>query len=174
MCVCGEKVRLRAITRNDTSNILKWRNQDWVKNNFIYQEDFTKETHEKWLCNMVDTGKVVQFIIEDINEGRSIGSVYLRDIDYENEKAEFGIFIGEQAYIGKGIGQEAAGLIIKYGFEKLKLHKIYLRVLAENSIAIKSYLKVGFVQEAYFKDEIKIRGKYRDIIIMSILNLIRG
>ena len=47
------------------------------------------------------------------------------------------------------------------------MHKIFLRVFADNVRAVKSYEKAGFRQEAYLKDEVCISGTYRDIILMA-------
>ena len=116
---------------------------------------------------MVATGKVAQFIIFSKKDQKDVGSVFLRDIDDEHHKAEYGIFIGEDDARGKGVGTAAAELILKYGFEELKLHKIFLRVLADNGRAVHSYEKAGFKKEAYLKDDVFIDGKYRDIILMA-------
>lgn len=167
--VIGGKVKLKPIDESDTANIVKWRNSESVRENFLYRDLFTVESHTNWLRNMVWTGKAAQFIIYDNGTGQAVGSVFLRDIDELNKKAEFGIFIGEESARGKGIGTEAAKLILKYGFQTLKLHKIFLRVLAENENAVKSYRKAGFVQEAYLKDEVILDGMYKDIILMAII-----
>ena len=164
------RVYLRLMTREDTENIIKWRNSDEVRNQFIYQKLFTKESHENWIKTMVETGKVVQMIIV-LNEGdRPIGSVYVRDIDMEHKKAEYGIFIGETDCYGKGYGTEAAELMCEYAFAYLGLHKLMLRVYAENERAIKSYEKAGFVKEAYLKDDVFVQGKYRDIVLMAMFH----
>ena len=88
----------------------------------------------------------------------------------EHKKAEYGIFIGETDCLGMGYGTEAAELMTEYAFEYLGLHKLMLRVYAENERAIKSYEKAGFVKEAYLKDDVFVQGKYRDIVLMAILN----
>ena len=72
--------------------------------------------------------------------------------------------------MGHGICSECIRLIVEYGFQNLRLHKIFLRVLADNEIARKSYEKAGFMQEAYLKDEVCIRGIYKDLILMRIIN----
>ena len=59
--------------------------------------------------------------------------------------------------------------MLAYAFEELKLHKVMLRVLAENARAKRSYEKAGFVQEAYLRDEVFLEGSYRDVILMAIL-----
>lgn len=168
--ISNEKIILKSISSEDTENIIRWRNSENVRKNFLDQRMFTVESHTNWLKNMVETGKVEQFIIIDKNDNVPVGSVFLRDIDYENRKAEYGIFIGEDSARGKGIGTAAAERIIQYGFEELKLHKIFLRVLAENIGAIKSYEKAGFKQEAYLVDEVNINDEFKDIVLMAVIN----
>ncbi|MBO5479007.1 MAG: UDP-4-amino-4,6-dideoxy-N-acetyl-beta-L-altrosamine N-acetyltransferase [Clostridia bacterium] len=166
-----ENVELRSITLEDTSNILKWRNNPSVKKNFCIQEDLTKETHLNWFHNKILTKEVVQFIIIEKPSNTPVGSTYLRDIDRHAKKAEFGIFIGEETARGKGIGTSATKLIIDYGFKKLGLHKIYLRVFSNNIQAIKAYEKAGFEYEGTAKDDILLPdGTYQDITFMSIIN----
>ncbi len=163
-------IYLRLMTYEDTENIVNWRNSDAVRKNFIYQALFTRESHENWIRTMVETGKVVQMIICESDTDRPVGSVYIRDIDKTHQKAEYGIFIGEPQARGKGYGTAAAQLMIKYCFEELQLHRLFLRVYAENIQAIRSYEKTGFVKEAHLREDVCIDGKYHDIVLMGILN----
>ena len=169
MILEGKNIYLRPMTGEDTGLIVKWRNEDFVRKNFIYQKPFTREGHLNWVETMVKTGKVVQFII-CTNENKPVGSVYLRDIDETHHKAEYGIFIGEREALSKGYGTEAAKLMIRYAFEERKLHKLMLRVLAGNDRAKKIYENAGFVQEAYLKDDVYLEDGYRDVILMAVIN----
>lgn len=164
------KIFLRKMEEQDTEDIIRWRNSDFVKRNFIYQKPFTVEGHHEWIRTMIDTGKAIQFMICEEETGRAVGSVYFRDIDETHHKAEYGIFIGEKDALGKGYGTEAARKMIAYGFDTLHLHKIMLRVLAENTAARRSYEKAGFHQEAYLKDEVYLERQYKDVILMAIIN----
>lgn len=121
-----------------------------------------------WIENMINTGRAVQFIISAANA--PIGSVYFRDIDHVNYKAEFGIFIGEDNMRNSGLGTTACKLACEYGFKTLGLHKIFLRAFASNTIAIRSYEKSGFVREAMLRDDVFVNGEYRDIILMAKIN----
>ena len=163
-------VYLRFMTYDDTDLIVHWRNTDSVRKNFIYQALFTRESHENWIRTKVETGDVVQMIICETGSERPVGSVYVRDVDRTHHKAEYGIFIGEADARGKGYGTAAAKLMIRYCFEEMKLHRLFLRVYAENQQAIKSYEKAGFEREALLRDDVCIEGKYRDIVLMGILN----
>lgn len=163
-------IYLRPMTYEDTDLIVAWRNQDAVRKNFIYQELFTRHGHEKWIRTMVETGKAVQMIICEMAADRPLGSVYIRDIDRQHNKAEYGIFIGEEEARGRGIGTAAAKLMLRYCFEEEGLHRIYLRALSGNEQAVRSYEKAGFVREACLRDDVRIHGKYCDIIWMAALN----
>ncbi len=181
MVIYGERIVLRPMEERDTADIIRWRNTDFVRKNFIYQKPFTVEAHHHWMETMVNTGKVVQFMIclyerEDTgmadgrpDPGKAVGSVYLRDIDETHHKAEYGIFIGEEAALSKGYGTEAAQLMLQYAFETLHLHKVMLRVLAENKRAQKSYEKAGFRKEAYLKDDVFLNGRFCDVILMACI-----
>ena len=148
----GTAVTLRPITDADTDLIVKWRNTPSVVQNFIFRQTFTPE-----------------YIILDNADGKPVGSVYYRDIDNHNRSAEYGIFIGEESARGKGLGTETARLFTQFGFDTLHLHRISLRVLAENAAARRSYEKAGFVQEGVFRDMELLDGAYRDVVFMAKL-----
>ncbi len=167
--IVGAHVYLRPIEMEDTKRIVRWRNQERVRHNFLYQKPFTKEGHEEWMRTKVATGEVVQFIICEKESGRGVGSVYFRDIDMRHKKAEYGIFIGEADCAGKGWGTEVARLAVGYARDTLGLHKLMLRVFADNVGAVKSYQNAGFVQEAHLRDEFLQDGKYRDILLMAVI-----
>lgn len=160
------KIELRHITDADTPLIVRWRNQDFVRRNFIYRELFTDEGHAQWLRKFVDKGFAVQFII--LANQRPVGSIYLKDIDYNNKKAEYGVFIGEEDALHCGIGTLAGRIILDYGFHTLGLNKIYLRFLANNIAAQKSYRRIGFHMEGLFSRDMLCEGVFEDIIFMAI------
>ncbi|MDD2970544.1 MAG: UDP-4-amino-4,6-dideoxy-N-acetyl-beta-L-altrosamine N-acetyltransferase [Lachnospiraceae bacterium] len=166
----GDNIYLQLMTEEDTDDIIRWRNNPNIREKFIFRELFTRETHQRWINNQITKHNAVQFIIFEKDGNRKIGSVYLRDIDQTHHKAEYGIFIGENDAQGKGFGTETAGLMIDYAFHELNLHRIFLRVYANNVQAIRSYEKAGFVEEACLRNDVRIDGSYRDMLLMAIVN----
>ena len=152
----------------DTDLIVKWRNNERVRNNFVFKEVFTKELHENWFKTKIMTGLVEQFIIcENDNDNKPVGSVYFRDIDKEEKSAEYGIFIGEDDAIRKGYGNETAVLALTYAKETIGLKKVFLKAFAYNEVAIKSYSNAGFVKT---KDLAQVEcsdGQKSDMILME-------
>lgn len=96
-----------------------------------------------------------------------LGSVYLQNFEEEHKKAEEGIFLGEEQAHGKGIGTEAAKLMLDYAFGELGLHKVAARVLAYNKASMRIHEKAGYVQEAYFKEELFLNGQYEDLVFFG-------
>ena len=163
----GEKLSLRPITDADTADIVRWRNDPEVWKYFLFRDPFTPEMHRDWLRNKVETGKVIQYIIVERESGKSVGSVYFRDVDPVSEAAEYGIFIGEADGRGRGVGTETARLFTAFGLDVLRLHRISLKVLGGNEIARRSYEKAGFVFEGRFRDFVKLDGVFTDVVFMA-------
>lgn len=163
-----EKLFLKPIDVSDTDNIIRWRNQDFVKNNFIDRRDFTWSSHMEWIKDMVEHGNAIQYIIEHGDEHNPVGTVYIRDIDLINASGELGIFIGESDYMDKGIGTKTIEMFLPYCFS-LGFHRIFLRVISENDRAIRCYLKSGFSIEGKAREMIFCDQKWQDVIFMSRL-----
>lgn len=166
----GERVYLRPITYEDTELIVNWRNLESVSKYFIYREPFTVEGHEQWMKNQVETGKVYQFIACETESNKPVGCTYLRDYDKIHNKAEYGVFIGDENMRGKGLGKEMLQLTLQFAFETLKLHKVYARALSDNKASVNCFLACGFKQEAYLKDEVYLDHEYKDVVFLGILN----
>lgn len=161
-----KQVYLRPMEISDTERIVNWRNQDFVRKNFIYQDLFTKEGHLSWIRTQVEPGHVVQFII-CLSDGREIGSVYFRDIDRAKGAAEYGIFIGEEDALGCGYGTAAAKAALVYAFTKLHMRKVFLRFLADNVGAQKSYERAGFRMTDRTETVMTLQGE-REVCFMEI------
>jgi RimJ/RimL family protein N-acetyltransferase len=177
MSAPGSPVSLRPIQDSDSALIVAWRNSEFVRPNFIYQEDFTVEGQLAWIETKVRTGQVAQFIIEETTDTDDhgggaptpVGSVFIRDIDTTHRRGEFGIFLGEPRFAGRGIGAAATALILDHGFDVLGLNRIFLRVLATNVRAIASYERTGFRHEGVLRQDVLLRGVYHDVVLMSVL-----
>ena len=102
-------------------------------------------------------------------DDRCIGHAGLYRIDHRVRKAEYAILIGDANYLGKGIGQEVSEAVIRYGFEQLNLHKIFLEVLATNERAVRLYRRLRVVLEGVSRHDQFRDGHYVDVIRMSLL-----
>jgi len=189
--ITGERVRFRAVERDDLPTFVKWLNDPEVRQGILIYHPFSQAEEENWYEGMLKhpidehvLGIEVRLPSERVGmpklEGETstqaeeehwklIGSLAFTNVDWRNRSSEFGIMIGDKAYWNQGYGTEAVRLLVKHGFNTLNLNRIFLHVFENNPRAIRAYEKAGFVHEgklrqAEFKD-----GMYIDILVMSIL-----
>lgn len=170
--ILGERVRFRAMERADLPHFVRWLNDPEVRRGLSMFLPISTGHEEQWFEEQLKRPAYEQsFALEAEIDGhwKLIGSVALFDFNWIARKAEIGIMIGEKAQWNKGYGGEAMRLILKHGFETLNLHRLYLKVFANNPRAIRSYEKVGFVLEGRLRDADFAEGGYVDDLIMSML-----
>ena len=165
------EILLRPLSLADTENIVKWRNDPAVKRYLYSQEELEPEQHIAYYEKYIKSGKSAQFIIVVDDDGiqTDIGTIFIKNIDTANHSGEYGIFIGEDVGRGKGYAKLATEIILNYGFEVLKLHRIFLSVMADNIPAIKVYEKSGFIHEGVLREDYLRNDGYVDIVLMAIL-----
>ncbi|MBU1148635.1 GNAT family N-acetyltransferase [Patescibacteria group bacterium] len=162
-----QNVKLRPIRLSDAPRYVKWLNDPAVTRFLSRSPGITLKQERDWITNTIkDKAKKVFALIY---KSEHIGSISIDKIDQNNMKGSLGIFIGEKDLWNKGVGTIATQKMVRYGFNKLKLHKIYLCVFPKNKRAIKIYQKLGFAQEGYLKDDFKKNGRYSDLIQMAII-----
>lgn len=165
-----KKIYIRPMTYGDVPDFVRWRNSEEVRKFYIYRGVFTVESQTAWMKANIDTGRAASMIVCEEENDRPIGCVYLQNIDKTHNKAEYGVLIGEEDARGHGYGARIAGLMLKFAFEELKLHRVYLRALEGNERAIKGYVDAGFEKEGFLKDDVFIDGEYRNVIWMAAVN----
>ncbi|WP_316569356.1 GNAT family protein [Neobacillus sp. YIM B06451] len=166
------KVLLRELTLNDVEDRYRWCLDKEVTKHLNMPEKyppFSKEETEAWIkmCINKTNGYEQKAIMTE--EGKHIGWIDLKNIDKLNKHAELGIALGEKSYWGKGYGLSAMHEMHLWGFNQLELNKIWLRVEIENEKAIKSYKKMGYVEEGILRQDRLRNGQFVDRLRMSIL-----
>ena len=97
-----------------------------------------------------------------------IGVVELMVFDWKNRNAEIGYWLGKK-YWGEGLMTEAVGLVLKFGFGNLKLHRIYARLFEGNTGSARILEKCGFKLEGRLREERYRYGKWHDTLRYGIL-----
>lgn len=109
------------------------------------------------------------FRMRTLEDDHLIGTIGMYQVDAVLQSAEFGIAIGEPDYRGKGYGTEGTKLMVRYGFQEMNLHRVWLRVLETNPRAISVYEKCGFIYEGRKRQAYRRNGKWLDTLLYSIL-----
>ncbi|MDD5136216.1 MAG: GNAT family protein [Candidatus Omnitrophica bacterium] len=124
------------------------------------------ETYIK--STLVSKDKIVWAII-DKKTLTHIGNVCLQCIDWINRSAEFAVIIGEKDYWGKGYAGSAASLLLKHGFDKMNLNRIYCGTAANNTGMKRLALRLNMRREGVRRQALYLSGKYVDAYEYGIL-----
>jgi diamine N-acetyltransferase len=169
--ILGEKVRLRPIERDDLPRFVEWFSDPEVRRHLGVWLPFSLAQEERWFerhLEQLERKELVLLAIE-ADEGVLIGSIGLHQIDWKNRHAELGIAIGEKAYWNRAYGTDAIRTLLKLAFREMNMHRVQLRVDADNARAIHCYEKAGFKKEGGLRDAVFREGRYVDQHVMSIL-----
>lgn len=153
----------------DVSTGLRWINDPEVTRTLGAYRPMNELREREWFESRYKDDKEIGLAIVLKGQDKHIGNIGLHRIDWKNRQAELGIMIGERDEWDKGYGAEAIGLMLGYGFERLNLHRVYLRVYANNPRAIRCYEKAGFRREGLLRESHFSEGRYWDTTIMGIL-----
>ena len=165
-----DRINLRPLRKSDSHLLYQWiTDRDLVRFNSAYFP-VSESDHESWIEKMMRKhSDLVIFVVEENVRKKAIGTCQLFNINWVHRNAELQIRIGDTEYLDKGYGSEAVSMLIKFGFNDLNLHRIYLQVFASNQRAINAYKKCGFKQEGIARESAFIDGSWEDIIKMGLI-----
>jgi ribosomal-protein-alanine N-acetyltransferase len=91
-----------------------------------------------------------------------VGSVNLSQIFRGGfQSAYLGYYIGAE-FAGQGFTSEAVHLVVKYAFERLRLHRLEANIQPSNLKSIAIVKRAGFVREGFSRRYLKVCGRWRD------------
>jgi RimJ/RimL family protein N-acetyltransferase len=96
------------------------------------------------------------------------GAIGLSSVDMHYERAELGYWIG-LPYWGHGYCTEAAKEVVRFGFEDLKLNRIYALYFSGNTASGRVMQKIGMQKEGCLRQHVKKYDKFMDIVCYAIL-----
>lgn len=169
--IIGEKVALGPHRRDLLPLYQRWINDFEVRVNLGGRVGpMTLEAEEGWYDGAAKSpGDNIHFTIYEKETLRSLGTTALHDVNHFHRSAEFGIMIGEKDCWGKGYGTETARLMLDYGFGRLGLHNIMLRVFSVNERAVRAYLRAGFQEIGRRRECLRTGSAVCDEIYMDCL-----
>lgn len=170
--ISGEFVNLRAITREDLEPLRLWRNKPEMRRFFREYREISPEMQHNWFENSVlKDPSVRMFAIERKSDGALMGACGLCYIDPINRNADFSIYLGlDDIYIDDKYAPDAGGLLIRYGFEELNLHRIWAEIYSIDHPKQKFLPTMGFQLEGTHKQTHFTEGKWVDSLFYGLLS----
>lgn len=164
----SKKFILRPFRKDDEKSLAKN-----INNKKIYQKTltinypYTLKDAREWIAQNLKEikkkkPKKVYFAI-DI-KGEVVGGIGLRNI--EDYKAEIDYWLAEK-YWGQGITTKAVKLVTKFGFERLKIERIYAYTFSFNKASQRVLEKAGYKFEGRLKKNSKKDNKFIDDFLFA-------
>ena len=169
--IFGKYVGLRAIEKADLPLLLAWRNRPGMRRYFREYRELNLMNQEYWFENIVQKDKsTVMFAITDLKSGALLGACGLCYINWVNRNADFSIYIGDSdAYVDKKFAPDAGATLLKYGFDELNLHRIYVEVFDFDKPKVGLMKKLGFRLEGTHRETHWSEGRWNNSLIYGKL-----
>lgn len=154
---------------NLSSDYLNWMNDPEVSKYIISGSNYTLKKLEIFLKDVVKKD-IYFWAIHLKNNNKHIGNIKIDPINIKHGLGQYGIMMGDKSEWNKGYAKESSLAVINYCFNKLKLRKITLEVIADNISAFHLYKKLGFLEEGLRKNQEFHNNSYCDSYIMALFN----
>lgn len=159
---------LRKWAPADLGSLLKYANNFEIAKNLMnrYPYPYTEEDGRRFISFASGEGSSHIFAVEI--EGEAAGSIgiHLMD-DIFCKNAELGYWLAEPFW-GRGIATLAVQQILDYAFESFDIDRVFARPFHTNLASQKVLEKVGFAQEAHFRNTIFKNGNFYDELIYAV------
>jgi RimJ/RimL family protein N-acetyltransferase len=176
----GQLVRMRPMRPDEAGIIHSWNNDPdvytyWGSYDFRYSslEEFLAEIAED--ASYFDGSDVIRgrcFTIEPLagpDAGTVIGMINTNKIEVEHHSTEIDVVIGHADYRERGYGTDAVREFLRFLFDTVGLHRVWLGTYEYNARARHVYEKLGFVQEGVARESDYVDGRWVNSVLYGIL-----
>lgn len=161
-------MRIRRIESRDLPLRVEWMNNPKIYSSMHFAIPVSLENTQRWYESNRNSAHRADLVFES-DAGDVVAMGGLTSIDSYRRCAELYIFVNPERK-SQGIGRKSTCLLCKYGFDVLKLHKIYLVTNKSNLAAQKVYESVGFKLEGILRDELVEGESYSDRLYYGLLS----
>jgi RimJ/RimL family protein N-acetyltransferase len=124
---------------------------------------------EKVEKQMEETKNLFHFTLRARADNRLLGLARIFWIDFHNGTGVLNLGIGAASDRRRGYGSDALGLLLRFAFGELNLHRLSVWPGADNLAFITMVEKAGFEEEARRREAAFHDGSYWDVVLLGLL-----
>jgi RimJ/RimL family protein N-acetyltransferase len=164
-------VYLRPAERDDLPRFVSWLNDARTARTLAVISPLSNALEDRWFERLLEQQGQSRwhFVTCLVGDDRPVGAIELFDLDTTNGSAGLGIVIGDPEDTNQGYGSDALRALVAFGFDELRLERIWLDVYDFNERARRVYQRVGFVHEGTLRRALFRGGVHHDVHRMAIL-----
>ena len=167
----NDNITLRVAEPYDADIIFRWENDMEIWRVSETTVPYSKHQIEQFLLNNNDlvSEKQLRLMIDENQNGNTVGCIDLYDYDNFNERAGIGILI-DKCFRGNGYAKQAISLLMDYCFKTLLLKQLYALTLANNTESILLFESLSFERCGIRKQWCKTESGFVDQIEYQYIN----
>ena len=164
------RVSLAPLQADDVARLRVWQNDPALRDAIMgFRGPVTTEVVAAWVRDL-GAQNLRSRVVYGVRQGVALkGVAQLQGIDWLHRGATLGLYVGEAADRGAGLGFAAGVLLLDYAFAGLDLSRVALTVLASNGAAVRLYERLGFVREGLFRSAFFVGGRREDVASYALL-----
>jgi UDP-4-amino-4,6-dideoxy-N-acetyl-beta-L-altrosamine N-acetyltransferase len=160
-------IDLRELDDADCDRLFQWRREPEVDRWMSVASPGSAESHRRWFEGVRLDPDRCGWIITASDQ--PVGFLMLSGISGPHRRAEWGWYIGEVAFRGRGAGRAAQALGLDRAFGEHAIEKVWSEVLADNEVALKAQAAAGFRREGYLRRHVYKDGHAHDVVVLGVL-----
>ena len=169
MNLVGNKICLRNLEDSDKDILKNLINDEQTSRNIVgWSKPISSVEHDLWFVNLKNDSNFRYIIADKSKIEKAYGNAIISRIDWKNRGCSIDIKLSQE-FQGNGYGTETITLLIKYTFEELNMHRIFVNILEYNNQSIRLFEKMGFVKEGMQRKAIYKNGRYNNLLMYSLL-----
>ncbi|MEK6901288.1 MAG: GNAT family N-acetyltransferase [Nanoarchaeota archaeon] len=145
---------LRKLTKKDAQAITDHINSDIVRYTQNIPFPYSVDDGKKFVLKSIkEWRKGRGYVFGIMQDNTLIGICSIDAVNKDNKQGELGYWLAKEFW-GKGMMTKAASAVVRFGFEELGLHRIYVIHFEENVASRRVIEKLGFVLEGKEREAI--------------------
>jgi len=167
-----ERLILRELAQSDFDAVHDYASDPLVTRYMSFGPNTVDETRA-FLTRSIESATAIPrrnytFAAVERATGKLIGGCGLEQCDGTGQHYTFG-YCFNRNWWRRGLGKEAAGALVQYGFERLHAHRLWAHVFVGNSASVRIMEGLAFRQEGLALQSLYLRNSWHDILTFARL-----
>jgi RimJ/RimL family protein N-acetyltransferase len=173
MLLTTERLLLREFVESDWPTVLAYQSDPRYLRYYHWTERNEKDVREfvqTQIASQYEQPRTKFQLAIALRENQQlIGNCGIRMKSADAHEADIGYEL-DPKYWGHGYATEAASAMVRFGFEELKVHRIWAWCIAENAASAHVLEKLGMRLEGRLRDKEQFKGRWWDTLNYGILD----
>lgn len=164
--MAGDRVALTTVEEADLDAFVRARSDPDLRVPLGIDSAGNRDDVEEFFEETISSEDSFWFVVAV--DGETVGSVTFTEVNESAGDGELSYWILPE-HQGEGYASDAVALLLEYGFDELRLHRVTADCYATNDASRGLLETLGFSREGRFRDAAFLEGEYEDVLRYGLL-----